>query len=317
MVDLSIIIPFYNEVDNLPDLHQQICSIFKSTKYNIQIVYVNDGSTDSSIQSLKKAVRPNKNKHIEISLVNLRRNSGQTAALAAGMDNAKGLMIAFMDADLQNDPRDLLLFIHRINEGFDAVFGWRKARKDDAGRTLISKIANWSIRFFFKFPFHDVGCALKVVRRDVLKDLQLYGESHRILPVIIFAEGYKCLELPVIHRQRLSGKSKYGYTRIFKLIIDLITIKFLNSYGTKPAYVFGSVGLLSNFLGILCIATVLYRKLALGVFVHRDPLFLIAIFLIILGVQFILMGLIAELLVRTYFESQKKPIYKTLSIEKL
>lgn len=310
-IQLSVIVPFYNEEENLATLHSEVTDVLKKLKISSEIVYIDDGSTDRSREILEKAIE--KKDKISTKLIILKKNFGQTAAMSAGIDKASGDLVSFLDADLQNDPKDIPRFLKRIKEGNDAVFGWRKERKDKTGRSIFSKIANIIIRKLFNYPFHDVGCSARMVRKEYLKEINLYGELHRILSVLIFFKGPKISEIIVNHRQRYKGKSKYGYDRIIKTIIDLITIKFLNSYGTKPAYVFGAFGLGNLFLGGITLLLVAYRKIFLGVFVHRDPFFLITIFLLLLGTQFILMGLIAELQVRTYFESQNKRIYEIKS----
>lgn len=310
MVDLSIIIPFYNERDNLPILHKELITILRNLNFKSEIVYIDDGSTDTWKEKIIPTIKENKSEKVTTKLISLDHNFGQTAATAAGIDHAEGKILAFFDADLQNSPKDLPKFIDKFNEGYDAVFGWRKKRSDDFFRNFFSSIANIIIRNFFKVPLHDLGCSLKVVRRSLLYNFKLYSEYHRLLPALIYWKGAKITEITVNHRPRIWGRSKYGYSRIFKLIIDLITIKFLSSYQTKPSYVFGIPGIICEILAILVLFLVAYRKFFLGTFVHRDPLFLIAIFLIIVGIQFILMGLIAELIVRTYFESQKKNIYE-------
>jgi glycosyltransferase involved in cell wall biosynthesis len=305
---LSVIVPFFNEEENLERLHKELVSVLEKLGQESEIVYVDDGSTDSSRERLLNLVQKKKN-GIKIKLVSFNRNFGQTAAVVAGIDQSSGEIISFLDADLQNDPHDIPLFLTKMKEGYDAVFGWRKKRKDATLRSFLSRSANKIINLVFSYPYHDVGCSARVVKREFLKDLQLYGELHRIMPVLIYLKGAKIGEIEVSHRYRVAGKSKYGFERIAKTLIDIISVKFLTAYGTKPAYIFGSMGLFSIFLGCLTLITVAYRKLFLGVFVHRDPLFLITIFLVLSGVQLVVMGLIAELQVRTYFESQKKTIY--------
>ncbi|MGB6882069.1 MAG: glycosyltransferase family 2 protein, partial [Microgenomates group bacterium] len=299
---------FYNEEENLATLHSEVTDVLKKLKISSEIVYVDDGSTDRSREVLGKAIE--KKDKIATKLITLRRNFGQTAAMSAGVDKANGDLVSFLDADLQNDPKDIPRFLEKIKEGYDAVFGWRKERKDKTARSFLSGMANSVIQKLFNYPFHDVGCSARMVKKEYLEGINLYGELHRILSVLIFFKGPRVSEIIVNHRQRYKGKSKYGYDRIIKTIIDLITIKFLNSYGTKPAYVFGAFGLGNLLLGGITLLMVAYRKIFLGVFVHKDPFFLITIFLILLGTQFILMGLFAELQVRTYFESQNKQIYE-------
>lgn len=309
-VELSVIVPFFNEENNLEKLHSQIISVLRELNIISEIIYVDDGSTDKSLSNLKSTIAEYKSKKIKIHLIILRKHLGQTPAITVGIDQSKGKIIAFLDADLQNDPNDIPRLIDKLNEGFDAVFGWRKERSDDFLRNFLSSTANFIIRLFFKVPLHDLGCSIKVVKREFLLRFKLYSEYHRLLPALIYWNGAKVTEIVVNHRRRNFGSSKYGYLRISNLIIDLITIKFLSAYQTKPSYVFGGLGILAELSAILVLFIVAYKKFFLGVFVHRDPLFLIAIFLIIVGIQFILMGLIAELIVRMYFESQKKTIYE-------
>lgn len=309
-VELSVVIPFYNEENNLKKLHQEIIGVLNKFDFSCEIIYVDDGSIDKSFSNLKSAVSTYKSKSIKTSLIVFGRNQGQTASTAAGIDQTHGNIIAFLDADLQNDPNDLPIMINKLKEGYDAVFGWRKKRSDDLLRNSFSSVANFLVRKSFKVPLHDLGCSIKVVKKEYLSNFKLYSEYHRLLPALIYWNGAKIAELIVNHRPRSTGKSKYGYFRVFKLIIDLMTIKFLSSYQTKPSYVFGTFGLIAELFAVLILPAVAYRKFFLGTFVHRDPLFLIAIFLIIIGFQFILMGLLAELMVRIYFESQEKPIYE-------
>lgn len=314
-IDFSVVVPFYNEEGNLGKLHNELVAVLGRLKLKSEIVYVNDGSLDGSADELKKALARTRADNASVKVVSLKRNFGQTAAVVAGIDNSSGALVSFLDADLQNDPNDIPRFLKKMEEGYDAVFGWRKERKDTSLRSFLSKSANLVINKVFSYPYHDVGCSARVVKRQYLKDLQLYGELHRIMPVLIYLKGAKIGEIVVKHRQRVGGQSKYGFERIVKTFIDIISIKFLHGYGTKPAYVFGSLGLGSIILGGSTLLLVAYRKLFLGVFVHRDPLFLITIFLILSGIQFLLMGLLAELLVRTYFGSQNKPIYDIKEVE--
>jgi len=314
---LSVVVPFFNEESNLPILHKELIGVLRKLGLETEIVYVNDGSTDSSVSVLEKEIKKSKDDGVKIKIITFRKNFGQTAAISAGIDKSSGNLVSFLDADLQNDPGALPKFLEKIDEGYDAAFGWRRERKDKTLRRIFSGGANKLIQKLFNYPFHDVGCSARVVNKEFLKDLQLYGELHRILPVLVYLKGAKVAEVIVNHRPRLKGKSKYGYSRIIKTIIDLITVKFLSSYGTKPSYVFGGLGLGSLFFGGISLLAVAYRKIFLGIFVHTDPLFLIAVFLVLLGTQFILMGLLAELQVRTYFESQHKPIYEIGKLEEL
>lgn len=309
-VELSVIVPFYNEEKNLPVLHKNLLKVLKSLKVSSEIIYINDGSTDLSIETLKAEIREINSGGVGVVLVEFTKNFGQTAAVVAGIDHANGKYISFLDADLQNDPEDINKFFDEINKDYDAVFGWRKDRLDATFRSFLSKLANLLINLVFSYPYHDVGCSARIVKKEFLKDLQLYGELHRIMPVLIYLKGARISEIVVRHHERKQGKSKYGFDRIIKTVIDIITVKFLNSYGTRPAYVFGTFGLGSILISTLALLGSAYKKLFLGVFVHKDPLFLIAIFFGLVGLQFMMMGLLAELQVRTYFESQKKSIYE-------
>lgn len=311
---LSVIIPIFNEESNVWKLHEELIEVLKRTGKKCEIIYVDDASSDKSVDNLVAAIKKiPRNENIFSRLILLRRNFGQTAATSAGIDCARGEVVAFLDADLQNDPADLQPMLHKLNTGFDAVVGWRKDRHDSSLRVFLSNAANFLVRIVFHTPFRDLGCSLKVIRRDFLRDTRIYGESHRLISILLFWKGASIAQVEVNHRKRISGKSKYGYSRMIKLILDLVTAKFLSSYGTKPAYVFGTFGIFSIFVSIPLMGIVLYHKFYLGVFVHRNPLFLIAIFLILLGIQFLLMGLLAELIVRTYFETQKKTTYEIKS----
>ena len=314
--DISVIVPFYNEEKNLEVLNEELVKVLSRLSINSEVIYVNDGSSDRSLEILQKEVEKDKKDNVQIKIVTFTKNFGQTAAVVAGIDNSRGELISFLDADLQNDPQDIPRFLDEMKEGYDAVFGWRKERKDATIRSLLSRIANKIVKIVFAYPFHDVGCSARIVKREFLVNLQLYGELHRIMPVLIYLKGAKIGEIIVKHRERYKGESKYGFERIVKTLIDIITVKFLSSYGTRPAYVFGTFGLGSLFISGLALIGSAYKKLFLGVFVHKDPLFLIAIFFGLVGIQFIMMGLLAELQVRTYFESQNKPIYEVRNIEK-
>jgi glycosyltransferase involved in cell wall biosynthesis len=312
-IELSVIVPFKDEAENLGQLNEEVVAVLSKLGIVCEIIYVDDGSNDDSDEVIKKALNGNKSENIHFKLITFKRNFGQTAAISAGIDNSKGEIISFLDADLQNDPHDLPRFLEKLTKDKDAVFGWRKDRKDKAMRSILSRFANRLINWMFSYPYHDVGCSARVVRREYVEDIKLYGELHRILPVLIYLEGANIDEIVVKHRKRQRGVSKYGFERIVKTLIDITTVRFLQSYGTKPAYVFGSMGIGSLMLTTITLLLVTYRKLFLGVYVHRDPFFLISIYFGFVGVQFIMMGLLAELQVRTYFESQKKPIYKIRS----
>jgi len=314
-IDLSVIIPFYNEASNLEALHKEVIKVLAKLSYESELIYINDGSTDDSKKVLMRALKKTGVK-VKVKLINLHRNFGQTAAISAGIDNADGFLISFLDADLQNDPQDIPRFLEKMDEGYDAVFGWRKEKKFSRARRFYSGAANKVINWVFSYPYHDVGCSARVVKKPFLKELQLYGELHRILPVLIYLKGAKIGEIAVKHRPRMSGQSKYGFERIIKTLIDIISIKFLSSYGTKPAYVFGSLGILSLFLGIIALVIEAISRILLGAFIQANFTFILSIFLILSGIQLVVMGLLAELQVRTYFESQRKPIYEIKEINK-
>jgi glycosyltransferase involved in cell wall biosynthesis len=306
-MDLSLVIPVYNEEANLPSLFEAINRSLATVGRSWEIVFVDDGSTDSSLEILRDfaAKEP---EHVRV--VVFRRNFGQTAAIAAGLDNSLGEIIVLLDADLQNDPNDIPLLLAKLNEGYDVVSGWRKFRKDNAlTRTLPSVLANALISVVTGVYLHDYGCTLKAYRRSALEGFRLYGEMHRFIPVFAHSIGARIAEMPVQHHPRRFGKANYGLDRTLKVILDLMTAKFLLSYSNKPMRLFGGVGLLFIFGGSGGLLYLFIRRLIGGVPVLGSPLFQLAIMLLILGTQSILMGLMAELLARTYHESQKKLTY--------
>ncbi|MBI2008641.1 glycosyltransferase family 2 protein [Candidatus Amesbacteria bacterium] len=308
---LSVIIPFYNENENLPHLHIELCETLSQIPGSSEIIYVDDGSTDGS------SIPKTSHSDITVKLIRFWRNLGQTAAISAGIDHSHGDFIAFLDADGQNPPSDLLPMLHLLDANTDAVFGWRKKRHDDLIRVIVSQIANWLIRIIFHVTIKDLGCSTRIVRREILTNMRLYGENHRLLSLLTVLRGAKFREIAVSHRPRSHGQSKYGYSRSVKTIIDIITTKFLDSYSTKPAYIFSTGGLISLVLSVPAFAQVAYRKVFLGVFVHNNPMFIIAMFLVFIGVSFILLGLMSELMVRVYFESRQKPIYEIKEVKTL
>lgn len=302
---ISVVIPLLNEEANVVPLHQELVSAMDDTG-NYEIVYVDDGSTDSTFEYLSQIATETR----RVKVVRLRRNFGQTAALSAGVAVSEGDIVVFMDGDRQNDPGDIPLLISEIDGGYDVVSGWRKNRKDKFfSRRVPSMIANRMISSVTGVRLHDYGCTLKAYRREVLEHIELYGEMHRFIPVFASWVGSSLKEVVVNHRPRTAGTSKYGISRTFKVLFDLLTVKFLSAYSTKPIYVFGAAGLISGFAALIAVAVAAYQKLVDDIFIHRNPLFTIAIFLGVLATQFLLMGLIAELAIRTYHESQNKPIY--------
>jgi glycosyltransferase involved in cell wall biosynthesis len=306
-MDLSIVVPVYNEVESLPVLHEAIRVALKDLKRSWEVIYVDDGSKDGS-QAVLERIAAVDAEHVSVVL--LRRNFGQTTAIAAGIDHARGSVITFLDADLQNDPADIPMLVEKLDEGYDVVSGWRKNREDNAlTRNLPSHMANWLISRVTGVHLHDYGCTLKAYRREVITGFRLYGEMHRFIPVYANAVGAKILEVPVRHHARKFGKSKYGLERTIKVVLDLIAVQFLTRYSAKPIYLFGGGGVAMFGIGFLGILFLAVRKLLIQVDVLTSPIFIISVLLALMGFQSILMGLIAELLVRTYHESQQKPTY--------
>lgn len=304
---VSVIIPVYNEAESLPHLHRALHQALDALPMPWEIVYVDDGSRDRSLEVLTNLVEADPE---HATVVQLRRNFGQTAAIAAGIDHSRGDILVLMDADLQNDPADIPMMLEKIGEGYDVVSGWRKQRQDAfITRTLPSRIANRLISWVTGVYLHDYGCTLKAYRREVITGFRLYGEMHRFIPAFAGWVGAKILEVPVRHHPRRFGKTKYGLERTLKVILDLLTVKFLSSYANKPIYLFGGTGIVLIFGSFLSLSYIIARKLLYGESLVRSPLLLMSAMLFILGFHSILMGLIAELLVRTYHESQAKPTY--------
>jgi glycosyltransferase involved in cell wall biosynthesis len=303
--EISIVVPLLNEQDNIGPLYEQITQTLTDV-YDYEIIFVDDGSSDNSFDILAKLQKTDAG----IRVICFRKNFGQTAALSAGFAHARGKVIVAIDADLQNDPADIPKMIAKLDEGFDVVSGWRKKRHDNAvTRLLPSKIANWLISRITGVKLHDYGCTLKVYRREVIEETKLYGEMHRFIPALASWSGARIAEMPVNHRPRTTGKTKYGLGRTLKVVLDLITVKFLGSFSTKPIYIFGGLGLLGAFGAILFGLIVLYQKLYFGTDMSGNPLLILTAVCILATIQFILMGLLAELLVRTYHESQNRPTY--------
>jgi len=302
---ISVVVPLLNEQDNIGPLYEQIAQTLTDV-YDYEIIFIDDGSSDNSFNVLTKLQKADAG----IRVICFRKNFGQTAALSAGFAHARGKVIVAIDADLQNDPADIPKMLARLDEGFDVVSGWRKKRHDNAiTRLLPSKIANWLISRITGVKLHDYGCTLKAYRREVLEEIKLYGEMHRFIPALASWSGARIAEMPVNHRPRTTGKTKYGLGRTLKVILDLITVKFLGSFSTKPIYIFGGLGLASGIGAITSGWYVIYQKIANDFAINRNPLFVLTALLIATTIQFILMGLLAELLVRTYHESQNRPTY--------
>lgn len=304
--EISVFLPVYNEEPNLRPLHSKLDQALSVLGRTAEIVYVDDGSTDGSLEVLRELSAKDK----RVRVVALRRNYGQTAAMAAGIDAARGKVLIPMDADLQNDPADIVRLLEKLDEGYDVVSGWRKNRKDKmVTRKLPSMIANKLISWIGGVPLHDYGCSLKAYRRESLQDVRLYGEMHRFIPIYASWAGARVSEIPVEHHPRTMGKSKYGLSRTLKVVFDLMTIKFMASYQTKPIYVFGMFGMLAFAISFLAGVYALFLKIIHKADFVQTPLPILAIVMFAVGIQFLLMGLLAEMLVRTYHESQAKPIY--------
>jgi glycosyltransferase involved in cell wall biosynthesis len=309
-VELSIVLPIYDELENVGPLLDEIHAALDPTGKDYEIIAVDDGSRDGTTQRLRALVETDR----RLKAVFFRRNSGQAAAFDAGFRNASGDVIVTMDADRQNDPADIPKLLAKLDEGYDVVTGWRRDRKDTLLlRKIPSRIANGFIRFATRTKTHDLGCSLKAYRRAITDEMRLYGEMHRFISVLADSLGASIGEVVVNHRARQAGRSKYGLKRTLKVVLDLLTVWFLRRYQTKPLYVFGGVGMAALGLGGLISVFVLWEKLADGVWVHRNPLFLIAIMCMLMGAQFVGTGLLAEMIMRTYFESQDKRAYSVAS----
>lgn len=314
-LDISIIVPVYNEEENLAEFNREILEVLNTVKKEWEIIYINDGSIDNSEEILEDLALKNK----KIKIINFRKNFGQTAAISAGINFSKGEVIIPMDADMQNNPSDIPRLLKKIEEGYEVVSGWRKNRKDKLlSRRFPSWAANKIISLITKIRLHDYGCTLKAYKKEVIKDIKLYGEMHRFIPVYTSWMGGRITEIEVDHRPRIYGKSKYNIKRIFKVILDLITLEFLSSYVSKPIYLFGSYGFLCFIGGFAILSILILDKIIYGASMIRSPLLLLSSMLIILSFQFFLIGLLAEIMIRTYHESQNKSPYavkNTINIE--
>jgi len=305
-LDLSIVVPIYNELENIDIFHASLLPVLEGLGCDWEIIYVDDGSRDGSSAKLRLLEQTDERVHV----IAFRRNFGQTAALSAGIKASRGDVIITLDGDCQNDPRDIPRLLDKLEEGYDLVSGWRKKRQDGRLlRTIPSKIANRLISRVTAVPLHDYGCTLKAYRREVLEEIELYGEMHRFIPAYAAMVGAAIAELPVDHHPRLRGKSKYGLSRIFRVLLDLLTVKFLTTYATKPLYLFGRFALWIFALAGLLALTMVVQRVATGFFFVNSPLLTVTAMLMVIGSQTILMGLLAELGMRTYHESQQKSTY--------
>jgi len=310
-VDLSVIVPLYNEVDNLEPLAAEINQALASLGQSYEVIFIDDGSTDGGFAVLRELQR--RDPHTVV--VRLPRNYGQTAALAAGFDHASGAVLVALDADGQNDPADIPAMLAKLDQGYDVVAGWRLPRQDPLlSRRFPSVVANAVIGLITGVRLHDYGCTLKVMRHDVVRGLRLYGEMHRFIPALADDLGARIAEVQVHHRPRRAGVSKYGLSRTIRVLLDLITVKFLSSYSTRPIQVFGTIGLACSVVGLVITGILGFERLLFGVPLAQRPLVWLGILLTLMGLQFITMGLLGELLVRTYHESQNKPVYRVAEV---
>ena len=303
---ISLVIPCYNEEESLPQLICEIDEVVAGHQLDAEVILIDDGSTDRTAEMIaEKAAEGGIYRAIIF-----RRNHGQTAAMQAGIDHATGEVIVPLDADLQNPPSEIPKLLAKLDEGFDVVSGWRKDRQDKMlTRKIPSQVANWLVGKIGGVPLHDYGCSLKAYRREVIEDVRLYGEMHRFIPIYAKWQGAKVTEIPVLHRAREFGETKYGLNRTFKVILDLFIVKFLGDFGQKPIYMFGGFGMMMCALGVLAGVETLVEKFFFGTYVHANPVILLAIFLFLIGIQSILMGILADLQMRTFYESQGKRTY--------
>lgn len=309
-VNISIIVPVFNEEESLPILIDKIKEAMKKYGESYEIIFIDDGSRDGSLEAANRIAHS----HEFVKVISFRKNFGQTTAIAAGIDYSVGDVIVLMDADLQNDASDIPKMLDYIENGYDLVSGWRKDRKDNAlVRNLPSKMANWLISKVTRVDLHDYGCTLKAYRREVITGFRLYGEMHRFIPAYASSIGAKMIEIPVLHHPRQFGKTNYGLSRTVKVLLDLITVKYLIAYSQKPIYLFGGIGLFLVGGGFLTSLYLLYQRIIFNEHMIRSPLLLLSGMLVLMGFNSILMGLIAELLMRTYHEAQSKSTYSIKS----
>ena len=304
-LDLSVVIPVFNEEENLLELYGKLKEVLERTGRSYELIFVDDGSTDRSLEILKSIHEIDR----RVKVIRFRKNFGQTAVLSAGFDHAKGKIIVTMDADLQNDPEDIPLLLGKIEEGYDVVSGWRADRKDPISKKIPSRISNWLASKLTGLKLHDFGCTLKAYRKEIIKNVRLYGDHHRYIPALASWQGAKIAEVKVRHHPRKHGKSKYGFKRLLRGFLDLIVVKFLVDYSTRPMHFFGILGLLLILGGFILGLSLVIERFLFHISLSDRPLLLLAVLLIIVGLQFLMIGLIGELVIRTYFETHKKPTY--------
>ena len=304
---LSVVVPVYNEEGNVELLYNEIVDVLSGYDKSYELVFIDDGSIDRSFEILNQIQLSDDH----ILLVQFRKNFGQTAALAAGLQHSQGKVIITLDADLQNDPADIPMMVDKLEEGFDLVCGWRSPRADNYFLRIIpSRVANYVIGLLTDLKLHDYGCTLKAMRHDLAKNLELYGDMHRLIPALASFHGADICEVKVNHRPRRTGTSKYGLTRTFGVILDMLTLKFFMNYSSRPIQLFGGLGLFFGFVGCLILGWYGLQYFAFGMSLNNRPMLLLAVLIVVAGLQFITFGLLAELQIRTYHESQNKPIYK-------
>lgn len=305
-VYVSLVIPLFNEANSIDQLYAELKEVISNNHYDAEIIFVNDGSSDGSMNKLRRIASTDKT----VKIISFKRNYGQTPAMSAGFEYAKGDIIVTMDADLQNDPHDIPLLLSKIEEGYEVVSGWRKPRRDNFFRRVLpSAVANYVISLVTGVKLHDFGCTLKAYKRDVIKGIKLYGEMHRFIPVYAAWAGAKITEIKTHHRERLYGSSHYGFIRTIKVVLDLLTVKFLSDFSTRPIHLFGGSGIFLMFTGVLVGVYVLYEKFHLHIFAHKNPLLLLAVFLFLIGFELVLIGLVAELIIRLYHTHLNNSVY--------
>ena len=304
-MDLSIIIPVFNESKNVPLLYRELNEVLIALGIEYEIIFINDGSTDTTLGNLKEIHLKDR----RVRIIDLKRNFGQTAAIAAGFELAQGQIVITMDGDLQNDPHDIPRLLAEMNKGFDIVSGWRKKRKDFFARVVLSRIASLLISKILGLRLHDYGCTLKAYQKKIIKDINLYGDMHRFIPAVAGSSGAKITEIEVNHRRRQYERSKYSFNRIIKVSLDLLLLAFLSEYHTKPIRFFGGLGLISFVLGTCSAVALIYMKVFSGVDMTGNPLIILTTLFVLVGTQFIAIGFVSEINIRTYYESQNKKIY--------
>ena len=309
-VYLSIVVPLYNEASSLQELHRQICNICEKTQKFFEVIYIDDGSRDGSFRVLNEI----HNKDDRAKVIRFRRNCGKSEALSAGFHFSQGDMVVTMDADLQDDPEEISRLIDKIEEGFDVVSGWKKKRKDPLSKRIPSKVWNWMTSCLTRVKIHDFNCGLKIYRQEVVKNLNIYGELHRYIPALASWAGFIVTEIPVNHRSRKHGKSKYGFTRFFKGIFDLITIIFLSRFTKRPLHLFGVFGFLSAFVGTGITIYLVILRIIKATYLTNRPLLFIGLLFLIVGVQFISIGLLGEMITRSNAHQKDFTIRQTLGV---